>query len=94
MSVVGGDPGVVSSGAGELTSVGTTVGQAATAVNSAGRSAAGGAGDTPLGAALERFAAAFSQNLTDLETEIRAAATLAGNGAADLATAGGTGHAR
>jgi hypothetical protein len=92
MTTVGGDPGSVDSGANALRSVGTAIGQTASGVSSAGHSGAAAVADSPIAGALSRFAAADSQTLTDLETETRAAATLAANAAADLATAGGAGR--
>ena len=70
----------------------TAIGGTASGVSSAGRSGSPAVADSPMAGALSRFAAAYSQTLTDLETETRAAATLAANAAADLATAGGTGR--
>lgn len=86
---VGGDPGAVSAGGSALASVATAVGQTAPGISSAGSSASAAAADSPIAGAVSRFAAAYSQTLTDLETETRAAATLATNAGADLATAGG-----
>lgn len=93
MTAVGGDPGSVDSGAGALRSVAAAIGQTAPGVSAAGRSGAAAVADSPIAGALSRFAAAYSQTLTDLETETHAAATLAANAAADLATAGGSGRA-
>lgn len=90
---VGGNPGAVSAGGTALASVATAVGQTASGITSAGSTAASAASDSPIAGAVSRFAAAYSQTLTDLETETRAAATLASNAAADLAVAGG-GHAQ
>lgn len=89
---VGGDPGTVDSGADALRAVASAVGQTASGISSAGSSGAAAVADSPIAGALSRFAAAYSQTLTDLETETRAAATLAANAAADLATAGGSGR--
>ena len=86
---VGGDPGAVSAGGSGLASVATAIGQTGSGVTSAGSAAASAAADSPIAGAVSRFAAAYAQTLTDLETETRAAATLATNAAADLATAGG-----
>lgn len=90
MSVVGGDSGSVGAGGDGLATAAGAVGGASSGINSAGGQAEGAAGDPRVSAAMSRFTAAWSQTTTDLQTEMQAAAMLARNAAADLATAGGS----
>lgn len=85
----GGNPGTIAAGADGLRAAAAAVGTTSKGITSSGSQAAGAAGDARLTAAINRFAAAWSQTTTDLDTQMRAAAMLARNGANDLAVAGG-----
>lgn len=86
---VGGDPDAIATGAKALISTGNSVGKHATDIDGAGRTGSAAAVTDPMAGAIARVAAAFSQTVTDIEVEMRAAGQLAANAAADLQTAGG-----
>lgn len=86
---VGGDPSTISSGAHDLRAAGHSVGTAASAISKAGAQGSAAAQTEPMSGAISRFAAAFAQTTSDIETEMQAASMLAANAAADLHTAGG-----
>lgn len=93
MSYVGGDPDRISRGAVLLDQVGRSVEPTSQRVAKSGGTAADSAGDEALAAAVDRLAACWSHRLQALALELGAAATLAENAGADLATADGQGPA-
>lgn len=86
---VGGSPDTISTGAQDLRSAGRSIGTAAAGITKAGSLGSAAAVTDPMAGAISRFAAAFAQTTSDIETEMLAASSLAANAAADLATAGG-----
>lgn len=88
-SAVGGDPDVISTGATSLRTTAQAIGTHAAGITRGGSTGSAGAATDPMAGALLRFAAAFSQTVADVETEMLAASALAANAAADLHTAGG-----
>ena len=87
---VGGDPAQISASGAALIAAASAIGQTSAGLTRAGSTGCAAA-DSPVSAAISRFAAASSQLSTDLDTQLRVAGLLANNGGADLATATGTG---
>lgn len=90
MLEAGGDVGTIATGGSRLASAARDVGAQAHGVSSHGSNASSQVGDPVLSAAIGRFQAALGRTVADLEVELRAASTLAVNGAQDLGAATGS----
>ena len=90
---VGGDPDAISAAAVPLRRAGATVASASSTLGSAGSAGAEAVGSAAAAAALSRFGAVASRAADDIQIQLQAAGTLAANGGADLAAAGGWGRA-
>jgi len=86
---IGGDPATITAGGRQLVSASKDVRTRGIGINHAGSTGGPACGGSAVGAALERFVAAYSQFTGDVSTELNALGTLANNGAADLVAATG-----
>lgn len=89
MGKVGGKPSSIGAGGARLLATSKRVADRPTGITGACIKGEGGCGQATLDAALQRFAAAYSQFAADVSTELKALGTLADSTAADLALAGG-----
>ncbi len=88
---VGGDPDHVGAGAASLRRAAAAIGSMPAQLTGASNGSASSCGQPPLALAAERFGACWSHRVAAIATQTYAAAELANNAAADLATAGGHG---
>lgn len=91
MGFSGGDTDALASGGDTLTTAGRDVASTREGIAACGRAGGAGAGGSPVGAAMQRFAAAYGVYLDDTGTQVQALGTLARATGEDIAAATGGG---